>query len=371
MEIDVFGAVKNVADSAGAAMTEAGNQIGKVADDVGKQLEPITKPITENVVGAANIVGENVVGAANIVGENVTVLATTVTNNATAVATDVADNVDGFINREDLDKKIKETSDSYNVTYAKVQDYGCRILNQRERAVDLLENIEYLINSIAKHPKEFDTDIEEMKMQKEEFKKVCDFAVKDLEATQKSVASSGAGIALGASAALITPSLAMWVATTFGTASTGAAISTLSGAAATNAALAWLGGGALVAGGGGMASGSALLALAGPIGWTIAGATLLTSIVIYTNEIMKSDSERKEEIDKILKNTETLKEVMAKLEGIYNITVDFRKKLDEKYKEALSYFGKNFMEIDEEGQLALGALVNTSKSLAVILNKGV
>ena len=60
-------------------------------------------------------------------------------------------------------------------------------------------------------------------------------------------------------------------------ASTGTVISTLSGAAATNAALAWLGGGALAAGGGGMAAGEAFLALAGPVGWAIAGVALLVS----------------------------------------------------------------------------------------------
>ena len=72
--------------------------------------------------------------------------------------------------------------------------------------------------------------------------------------------------------------MAMGVATTFGVASTGAAISALSGAAATNAALAWLGGGALAAGGGGMAAGEAFLALAGPVGWAIAGVSLVLSM---------------------------------------------------------------------------------------------
>ena len=73
------------------------------------------------------------------------------------------------------------------------------------------------------------------------------------------------------------PTVAMAVATTFGTASTGTAISALSGAAAANAALAWLGGGALAAGGGGMAAGHTLLALAGPVGWTVGGLAMAGS----------------------------------------------------------------------------------------------
>ena len=81
------------------------------------------------------------------------------------------------------------------------------------------------------------------------------------------------GVTAGAAVVSVAPTVAMWVATTFGTASTGTAISALSGAAATNAALAWLGGGALAVGGGGMAAGNAFLALAGPVGWGIAGAS--------------------------------------------------------------------------------------------------
>ena len=98
--------------------------------------------------------------------------------------------------------------------------------------------------------------------------------------------------------AFMAPTAAMWIATTFGTASTGAAISTLSGAAATNAALAWLGGGALAAGGGGMAGGTAFLALAGPVGWSIAGATLLSSILIFTAKKTKLNNQKNEEIHK-------------------------------------------------------------------------
>ena len=104
---------------------------------------------------------------------------------------------------------------------------------------------------------------------------------------------AGVGVAAGTAIVSVAPSVAMWVATTFGTASTGAAISSLSGAAATNAALAWLGGGAIATGGGGMAAGSAFLALAGPIGWTIAGASILTSVVLFRKNKLKIKSKKK------------------------------------------------------------------------------
>ena len=100
-----------------------------------------------------------------------------------------------------------------------------------------------------------------------------------MDVAVKSGVSVAAGVAGGAAVAGIAPPAAMWIATTFGTASTGTAISTLSGAAATKAALAWLGGGTLAKGGLGIVGGKAFLALAGPIGWGITGVTTAASAV--------------------------------------------------------------------------------------------
>ncbi len=65
----------------------------------------------------------------------------------------------------------------------------------------------------------------------------------------------GAWVLAGAEVATLSPTAAMAIAMTFGTAYTGAVIVILSGAAATNAALAWLGEGASIAGGDGIAAG--------------------------------------------------------------------------------------------------------------------
>lgn len=129
------------------------------------------------------------------------------------------------------------------------------------------------------------------------------FYKKELEQVQKSAFTAGVGVTGGLAVTSLAPSAAMWVATTFGTASTGTAISALSGAAANSAALAWLGGGSIAAGGAGVTGGQALLALAGPIGWSIAGATLLTSIILLSNNKRKIDKEKKDEIEKIKTNT--------------------------------------------------------------------
>lgn len=268
-----------------------------------------------------------------------------------------------------LDDQLHNAVNRYNAAYAEFENNGSEILRQRERSVDLLENVENLVNSIANHPKNFDADFKEIQLYKKEFKDVCDYAKKELDAAKKSMAGVGAGVAGGMAVASLAPSAAMWVATTFGTASTGTAISTLSGAAATNAALAWLGGGAAAAGGGGMASGTAFLAMAGPVGWTIGGATLLASIALFANKKIKIGKEKKEEIEAVLRNVKSISEVNVKMQSLLDKTDKLRNMLNVQYRKCMSYYGKSFMEITDDGQMLLGTLVNNAKSLAATIGE--
>lgn len=269
------------------------------------------------------------------------------------------------------DKWLNEAIESYNVEYSVLSNYGVELYTERERSVDLISNIENLINSIANHPKEFDKDFELIISQKEGFENVCTIVKEELNAAKKSVAGAGSGMAAGVAVASLAPSAAMWVATAFGTASTGAAISSLSGAAATNAALAWLGGGALTAGGGGMSAGNALLALAGPIGWTIAGASILTSVVLFTRKKMKTTKEKVEEIEKVKSNTEALKESSALLKDLLDKTVLLREGLTEQYSNCMSTFGKDFVTMSDNEQTMLMALVNNTKAIAATLDNNI
>lgn len=262
-------------------------------------------------------------------------------------------------------------TDEYNTQYTIMYDCGMNLYVERERAKDLIVNVENLVNSIANHPKSFDSDISEIKMNREEFQNSCDFAKQELDAARNSAISAGGGIAAGATVASVAPATAMWIATTFGTASTGTAISTLSGAAATNAALAWLGGGAIAAGGQGMAAGTAFLAMAGPVGWSIAGATLLTSIVLFTKKKMRTNKERKEEIEKVKTNTELVTETGSKIKSVLDKTNKLREELNRKYGICLSSYEKSFLEISEEQRMELGALVNNTKALAITLGENI
>lgn len=270
-----------------------------------------------------------------------------------------------------LDDQLHDAVNKYNAEYAEFEGYGSSILRQRERSVDVLNNVEILINSIANHPKSFDVDLQDIQVEKKKFRDVCDYAVDELSAAKKSALSAGAGLSCGVAVASLAPSAAMWVATTFGTASTGTAISALSGAAATSAKLAWLGGGALAAGGGGMAAGNAFLALAGPVGWSISGATLLASVVLFANKKMKLGKEKKEEIEAVLRNVESIKEINYTVKQLLDKTAKLREMLNSQYGQCMPCYGKNFLELSENQQMLLGTLVNNAKSLAATLSENV
>ena len=284
---------------------------------------------------------------------------------AVAIKEDISEKI------TELDRMLESSVTEYNDAFTLMNDKGLQLFVERSRAVDLIGFAENLVNSIANHPKSFDADFAEIQGNREVFTNSCEFGKRELQAARAAAGGAGAGLAAGASVAFMAPSAAMWVATTFGTASTGTAISTLTGAAATNAALAWLGGGALTAGGGGMAAGHALLALAGPIGWTIAGATLLTSILLFSSKKKKLNRQKNEEIEAVKENTERVREVDAQIEQILMDTSAVRSGLNDTYNQCMYLFGKDYTTLSEDQKKTLGALVNQTKTLSALFGKTV
>lgn len=284
-------------------------------------------------------------------------------NSAMAMKDDITEKL------TELDRMLESSITEYNDAYTLMNDKGVQLFIERQRAVDTISFVEALINSIANRPKSFAADFEEIKTNRDSFISTCEFGQRELQAAREAAGGAGAGLAAGASVAFMAPTAAMWVATTFGTASTGTAISALSGAAAESAALAWLGGGALSAGGGGIAAGNALLAMAGPIGWSIAGATLLTSILLFTRKRTKINKQKNEEIESVKQNTEKIREVDAQINEILSETVSVRTGLNEAYSQCLGMFGKDYKDFSDEQKKSLGALVNNTKTLSALFEK--
>ena len=286
-----------------------------------------------------------------------------VKDSAVSVRDDITDKL------TELDRMLESSITEYNDAYTLMNDKGVQLFMERNRSTDVLTLVETLVNSIANRPKSFEKEFEEIRLNRDTFRSACEFGERELQAARDAASGAGAGLAAGASVAFMAPSAAMWVATTFGTASTGTAISTLSGIAAQKAALAWLGGGALTAGGHGIAGGSALLAMSGPIGWSIAGATLLTSILLFTKKRTNLNKQKNEEIESVKRNTEKVKEVDAELKELLGETIALREGVNDSFTGSLDMFGKDYSTFSDDQKRKLGTLVNNTKALSALLGK--
>lgn len=261
--------------------------------------------------------------------------------------------------------------DGYNGFHEKTQREIRRLYERRRISIELILEIEALVNSIANRPKEYEVITQKIDIERKKFHDKEEYAELVYHEAVKSGVNIAAGVAGGAAVAAAAPTAAMWVATTFGTASTGTAISTLSGAAATKAALAWLGGGALSAGGAGVAGGEALLMLAGPVGWAIAGGAVVVSTSVLSLKNKKIADKAANEEKEIRCASEQLRETCGKVECLSKETVTLYGKLNRSYETLREYKEMNYQELKEEVQYQLGGLVNDTLSLSEMLNKTV
>lgn len=253
-----------------------------------------------------------------------------------------------------LQQAQEKAQAAINETNKRIEDLGV----YTNTLYCVLNDIQELFGKIRNVPSEKKLQYEELKKIRLNWKQQAEKIEKDYR--DAAVKNAGAGVAgAGVGAAIVTmgPTVAMGVATTFGVASTGTAISTLSGAAATNAALAWLGGGALAAGGGGMAAGEAFLALAGPVGWAIAGVALITSGISFWKN--KSDQKRIEAVFTAISNRDVKSYNMAIVELNERIArvVDEKDKLNSAI-ENIQTFGLDYNQMTEAQQYELGSYVN-------------
>lgn len=248
-------------------------------------------------------------------------------------------------------------------TNEKIDELG----KNTSKLFDQLTEIQASFDNIRNVPSDKKLEYEELKRVRLNWKQQAEKIEKDYKlAEAKNAGAGAAGAGVGVAVVTMGPTVAMGVATTFGVASTGTAISALSGAAATNAALAWLGGGALAAGGGGMAAGEAFLALAGPVGWAIAGFALLTSGIFFW--ITKNNQSHLESIFTSISNRDVRLYDLAIVELNERIT----RIIDESDKlamaiETIKTFGNNYKAMTEKQQYELGAYVNLMNSSTQLL----
>ena len=63
----------------------------------------------------------------------------------------------------ELDRMLEQSVTDYNDAYTFMNDKGMQLFVERSRDIDIIDNVEVLVNSIANRPKEFDAEFEEIK----------------------------------------------------------------------------------------------------------------------------------------------------------------------------------------------------------------
>ena len=247
------------------------------------------------------------------------------------------------------------------------------LFEQRRRAAEeVIARVEDYVNLLAHSPKTFDKSVEGYRVEVGRFDdRVQCLEVEAARSTKVGSATGTAGAVAGVGVAAFGPSAALAVATTFGTASTGTAISTLSGAAAANAALAWFGGGALAAGGGGMAAGNALLALAGPVGWTVAGVSLVGAAAFLRSRNAKYAKEAAQRRIEVEAETRSLRAAESE---IARVTTSIGRHADGCLADMdwlLDNAPGDYRRFADPHKERLAALVNHIRSLSMLLKSRV
>lgn len=265
--------------------------------------------------------------------------------------------------KKDLRIAQQESANYVSKTNKKIEELG---KNAEDLYLELIA-IHNLFDKIRNVPSENENEYKESKKIVSNWKQQVDKIEKaHSEKVAKQAGIGVAGVGAGIAVAACGPSVAMGIATTFGVASTGTAISALSGAAATNAALAWLGGGAIAAGGGGMAAGNAFLALLGPIGWAIAGVSLLGSGIILATSISKQN--RLYDILIGISHRDTKKYKLSITE--MNLRIQLMTDAVDALRQAsnnIQSFGFDYLSMSEKQRYELGSYVNLMYSSTQLL----
>ena len=377
---DASKVLDDASKTTGSVINEAGKALDSAGKVTGELLSDSVKVIGEASNKIGNVVSDVSGQAATVASDafqQVTEMASGTINQAGKVATEAKsqiDSIDLFNDklRSEAVANYHESIQTYNEKATELMNKSTELYQTRDKAIKVVKIVEERISKLANKPKEFETKLEEINVEIQNFEDkqlAITQAIKEAELASGSTATTASLSALGVTVATLGPTAAMGVATTFGVASTGTAISSLTGAAANSAALAWLGGGSLAAGGGGMAAGNAFLAMAGPVGWGIAGLMLTASVGAGVFANKKNEEVAKEALDE-QKKIELL--IIQNEKYIIDITelINLIEKQTERiYLANLSLIGMDYCTFTEEEKYQAGALVNSTLSLTAMINK--
>ena len=269
----------------------------------------------------------------------------------------------------------EEALREYNDQCEKMELACTALYNERCEAATLIKKIENVINTIANTPKRYSVSMGEIERNLDTFHKTEDYARQAYKAAVAAGVTVAGGAAAGLGVATAAPTLLKRMARTFGVTRKGAKISALSGRAAKKAELAWLGRTFVkpfVRSGTNITAGKALLSFAsGPAGWFAFGTVETVSMVSQSKKNRDVADSAMREVEKIEIACGKIVRTMPKIDVLKETTAVLSSKLAAKIERLQALQNMNYVMIDENSQLFLGAMVNNTKALSALLNKSI
>ena len=273
-----------------------------------------------------------------------------------------------YFNRKKIAlRALTEAEVTYNMIGRVANHKASELYGLRKKCATAIKNVETYITLLANSPQNYKKEVAEVQVYIHDFNNAVRIEIEYLSGKINGTGMAAAGAIGGSAIATLGPTAAMTIATTFGTASTGTAIASLSGAAATNAALAWLGGGAIAAGGGGMAAGQAFLALVGPVGWGIAAALGVGGGFLAIRNNKKTAEKAETMLSEIKPKIAELERKLQELNNLYIETDKLLPAIDTTL--VCKGFPHNYSDFTDDQKLRLGALINSTKAMAELINR--
>lgn len=253
----------------------------------------------------------------------------------------------------------------YKGEYDSLVKVNTELYEDKKMAVKILKDVDEYVHSLSNYPKEIMGKAIAILIRRKAFEKeVEQIEIEAKNAEKQGKSFAGAGILTGAGVAAFGPTVAMSLATTFGTASTGTAIATLTGAAQTNAALALLGGGTVLEGGFGIVGGEAFLAMAGPVGWAIGGAALIGGGLLANSKNKKIAKKAEEQTKEIKNETIKLKELSEKIKAEIKVIKPLNNGVRNTFSELKSNGKLDYTSFTDDEKEALREMMNSANALS-------
>ena len=257
-------------------------------------------------------------------------------------------------------ERHKDAASRYEACYERmVAEYG-EIRRVKAAAIDVLQIVEGLVNSIKNTPACFKASINDIVASRDYFLAAASYEDEALDAAIKGGVITVSGIVVGTGLAVAGPILAK------------AAIAKSAGAAAIKAVAvksAFAGGKMVLSSMGGFTVAKSSVWF-GPVGWAIAGGGVVWGAYSISKKNKKIAEEVYDEARKIEIASTKLEDISARAAIQTRLIKDQSSNLGAQLEDLKHLHCANYTEIDPDSKTMLGTLTNNARTLSALVGQG-